>query len=636
MSEMEIDATPIQAMTNQSNIFPLLKLPNPIINQIVSYYLPFPGFLTISSDDLAKNMLPLALTCTQMFDLITSSIPQFIHQDHMFILMVNTFTIGSPSHNRLLYRAARISLNKMMHGSIPQSEIDLKPEQYETQVSDEDECNQKAPLFSIEGHTETCRVKLAWITLAAYSNKLSQLKFFFTGVGPHDHHQYCAVRLLSLLNVSLQKLHLNSSYDYTELSHQATHKFMKVSNLTLADLAVDITNVAWLDCLRRTHLPGLKKLSLNIYHTIREYPRDVIRGQLIETLSALNQHGTKLVKLAVPSLYFLLLEENDQPINLATLTPTVRHLHLTNYHPWTKGENNFENSLNHCGELETLEFKDYSLNMENINNSMKAGFLQNLKRIICTRLRSIIIQEHLKEDRLFPKLMGLIENLYVHNAMNGIFLDNFQSSFPSLRSLSLRIYPKNIVRLCEFVKQANHLTSLSIYLNKDDDNPESLDHEPICTDDLYYSSHIVDLVMQKSSSLEEIQLFGCYVTVDESIEVLRNMGTRAKVFRIPLSDEFHAFNDYMYLSHSEISANSIIRALDVVIENCPNIEKLNFTSIFKWRRWKSRDVSRVAFKVKCLMQKVATFEPSSFAWQFGISHDDRRYWYQYSPEESTS
>lgn len=86
--------------------------------------------------------------------------------------------------------------------------------------------------------------------------------------------------------------------------------------------------------------------------------------------------------------------------------------------------------------------------------------------------------------------------------------------------------------------------------------------------------------MQKGSSLEEIQLFRCCVTVEESISILRNMGRRAKVFRTTLSDELHAFNDYKYLSHDEISAYRIIRVLDVVIEKCLNIEKLNLTSIF--------------------------------------------------------
>ena len=76
-------------------------------------------------------------------------------------------------------------------------------------------------------------------------------------------------------------------------------------------------------------------------------------------------------------------------------------MHLKNYHPWTDRENNFEKSLNHCGKIEILEFKDFSLSMERVNNSIKAGFLSSHKRIMCMQLRSIIIQDHLKEDGSF-------------------------------------------------------------------------------------------------------------------------------------------------------------------------------------------------------------------------------------------
>ena len=49
-------------------------------------------------------------------------------------------------------------------------------------------------------------------------------------------------------------------------------------------------DVMWLECPRRTHFPGWKKLYLNIYSSIRGYPRDVIRGQLIKVLGAMDRH----------------------------------------------------------------------------------------------------------------------------------------------------------------------------------------------------------------------------------------------------------------------------------------------------------------------------------------------------------
>lgn len=169
MAETEIDGTATEATANGTNYFPLLNLPNPVINLIVSYHVPFPLFRTNSSDALAAKLLQPAIICTKLFDLITRHISQFIHQDHMFMLMIS-YRNDSPSGNKYLYRAMRLALNKMLYGSIPESEIHLKPEQYETQTSAEDKCNEKVPLFSIEGYTEACRVRLAWITLAAYSN----------------------------------------------------------------------------------------------------------------------------------------------------------------------------------------------------------------------------------------------------------------------------------------------------------------------------------------------------------------------------------------------------------------------------------------------------------------------------------
>lgn len=78
--------------------------------------------------------------------------------------------------------------------------------------------------------------------------------------------------------------------------------------------------------------------------------------------------------------------------------------------------------------------------------------------------------------------MGLVEKLSIQNALYGDFLEIFQNSFPSLRPLSFRMHLGNILKLCEFVKQADHLVSLPIYLEEEENSRPVLDHEVICTD----------------------------------------------------------------------------------------------------------------------------------------------------------
>ena len=82
--------------------------------------------------------------------------------------------------------------------------------------------------------------------------------------------------------------------------------------------------------------------------------------------------------------------------------------------------------------------------------------------------------------------------------------------------------------------------------------------------------------------------------------------------------------------------SGMIRVLGAVIENCPNIEKLNFTSIFTWRKWRGREVHRVGFKVKQLMQRADAFEPWTIPLQLGMNQHDRIDSYPYSLTGSTS
>lgn len=563
-----------------SNHPTLLSLPPEIIQQIISYLHPVPEYFKVASDSCTK-LLPLALTCRQMFSHVASVIATFFEyeqyeplfprsEEHVMcnphrkgMLMMSALIAinrlkALNQHHPTSFQSRRMSTRSMTQGAIRivHSEIDA-----EELRSKRTTCRINAPLFDMKSHTITCRHHLAWLVIAASSGSLSH--FPFDAMLPRRNSGgYCILRMCTLIKPTFKKAMLSLPSDATTNKGQPVlDSFFQNCTRHIQELEITLSNPRYVKALSHNTMSNLKSICFseeiaNVwFHN---------RGTITAVLRSLRENGSKLTAISMHRRVFAISSKQENPIDLDSLAPQVRQLTIVG---WNMENNaNMLQTFEKCQNIENLTFEEREIDLQQFFAARRKGILPKLNSLRFQFISVLRFPLTLDFNSDYEKTARLIKEFDLFDRITEDNLAVLEKYFSFLPTMNLAILPHLIPNLCSYIKSMKNLKDLSLTLIQ-------TDHDLLYPDLFLHSSRQFGIaVYRRISTLERIYVRNICISVGDGIKMLRKMGPRVKQFSWPMCE---AYTDDECPVEACITPDSAIRVLDTAVEYCPNIEKLS-------------------------------------------------------------
>ena len=565
-----------------TNQLTLLSLPPEIIQQIIGYLHPVPEYFKVASDSCTK-LLPLALTCRQMFSHVSSVIATFFEYDQYEPLFprIEQDVMSNPYRKSLLMTSALIAINRlkplnqqlpstfqsrrMSTRSMTQGAIRIVHSEIDAEEirSKKTSCRINAPLFDMKAHTTTCRHHLAWFVIAASSGSLSH--FPFDAMLPRRNSGgYCILRMCTLIKPIFKKAMLSLPSDATTTKGQPVlDMFFQNCTKDMQELEITLSNVRYVKALSQTSMSNLKSICFSEeIASVWFHNRDTITT----VLGTLTANGSKLTAISMHRRVFAISKKQDNPIDLDSLAPHARQLTIVG---WNAENNNYMlQTFEKCQNIENLTFEEREIDLQKFFDARHKGVLPRLNSIRFQFISVLRFPLTLGFNNEYEKTARLIKEFDLFDRITEDNLAVLEKYFSFLPTMNLAILPHLIPNLCSYIKTMTNLKDLSLTLIETDSNflyPDLF---------LYYSKRFAMSVNRRLSTLERIYVRNICVSVADGIKMLRKMGPRAKQFSWPMCESETYIDDECPVVAC-ITPGSAIRVLDTVVEYCPNIEKLS-------------------------------------------------------------